>query len=69
MHEADHVVQVPVRRDGRSRVTGFGEQLQCSIGGEFGVEHEDLAAGDEHLVEGAIGDLERAVDDHSLLRG
>ena len=58
----------------RSWATGARECPQAAsswmarVAGPVGVEHQHVGPGPQHLVEGALGDLERAVDDQPLLR-
>ena len=69
MHEPHHVVEVAVVRHRRPGV-GTGRQLvQGLLGGPVRFEHEHVGPGDQHLVERALRDLERAIDDHALLGG
>jgi hypothetical protein len=66
---ADHVVEVAVVRHRCPRMTAV-DQCPERLGHRLvGVEHEHVRPRSQHLVQGAVGDLERPVDDQALLGG
>ena len=49
-------------------MTRFDEYGECLAAGRIGIDDDDVVAWHHHLVEGALRDLEGAVDDLALLR-
>jgi hypothetical protein len=48
-------------------VAGLGETQECVTARPLGINYERVASGDQNLVQCSFGDLERAIDDLTLL--